>query len=58
MYAYMRLRILLTTVYDMLCRECHVRRVCAERVDCDAVWVDVWALSSNGRAPASHAGGR
>ncbi|KAE9054787.1 hypothetical protein PF007_g32529 [Phytophthora fragariae] len=32
--------------------------VCFERVDCAAVCVDVWALSSNGRAPASHAGGR
>ncbi|GMF39291.1 unnamed protein product [Phytophthora lilii] len=30
--------------------------MCVKRVDCVAVWVCVWALSSNGRAPASHAG--
>jgi hypothetical protein len=32
--------------------------VCIERVDWCAVRVCIWALSSNGRAPASHAGGR
>ena len=41
---------------------CIIRRVWWLRVDglrnCNAVSVDVWALSSNGRAPASHAGGR
>ena len=54
MHAYLCLRILLT-VYDVLCRVC---RECAERVNCDAELIDVRALSSNGRAPASHAGGR
>ena len=43
MYACMRLHVLVTG-YDMMCRVC---RVCAERVDCDAVSVNVWALNSS-----------
>ena len=54
MYAYLRLRMLLIA-YNMMCRVC---RVCAKRIYRNANLVDVRALSSNGRAPASHAGGR
>ena len=52
MYAYLRLRMLLIA-YNMMCRVC---RVCAKRIYRNANLVDVRALSSNGRAPASHAG--
>ena len=43
--------------YAVSCRAVPCR-VCTRRVDSDAVWGDIWALSSNGRAPASHAGSR
>jgi hypothetical protein len=39
-------------------RVCCCVLVCFERVDWAAVGARIWALSSNGRAPASHAGGR
>ena len=46
---------MLLIAYIMMCRVC---RVCAKRIYRNANLVDVRALSSNGRAPASHAGGR
>ena len=53
-YAYLRLRMLLM-VYNMMCSVC---RVCAKCINSNANLVDVRALSSNGRTPATHGGGR